>query len=145
VVNVPDVRRGWLAVLAVALGLFLMVTTELLPVGLLTPVAASLDVSEGTAGLMVTAPGFVAAVAAPLIAGTAGRVDRRLLLAGLAAMLGLGNLTCAVAPHFGVVLVGRLVASGHLGGRTRRMRGLLAHPGSQAENAGSTPVIRSVP
>jgi len=113
---VLDARRGWFAVLAVALGLFAMVTTELLPVGLLTPVAASLDVSEGTAGLMVTAPGFVAAVAAPLIAGTAGRVDRRLLLAGLAAMLGLGNLTCAVAPHFGVVLVGRLVVGLSIGG-----------------------------
>ena len=111
-----DARRGWFAVVAVALGLFAMVTTELLPVGLLSPVAASLDVSEGTAGLMVTAPGFVAAVAAPLIAGTAGRVDRRLLLAGLAAMLGLGNLTCAVAPHFGVVLVGRLVVGLSIGG-----------------------------
>lgn len=42
-----------------------MVTTEFLPIGLLTNIAPSLGVSTGTAGLMVTMPGIVAAVAAP--------------------------------------------------------------------------------
>ncbi|MFI1331678.1 hypothetical protein ACH4U7_16350 [Streptomyces sp. NPDC020845] len=52
--------KGWLAVLAVTLGIFSLMTSELLPVGLLTPVGSALHVSEGTAGLMVTVPGLVA-------------------------------------------------------------------------------------
>ncbi|MGH8964135.1 MAG: MFS transporter, partial [Actinomycetes bacterium] len=61
-------RRSWLAVLAVATGTFTVVTTELLPVGLLTPISTALHVPPGTAGLAVTAPGLVAAVAAPTVA-----------------------------------------------------------------------------
>jgi predicted MFS family arabinose efflux permease len=59
-------RTRWAAIGAVALGVFALMTSELLPVGLLTPVAAGLGVPPGTAGLMVTVPGLVAALAAPL-------------------------------------------------------------------------------
>jgi hypothetical protein len=59
---------GWPAVVAVTLGIFCLMTSELLPVGLLTPVRSELRVSDGTAGLMVAVPGLVAAVSAPLIA-----------------------------------------------------------------------------
>lgn len=114
--SVPEARQGWYAVSAVTLGIFSMVTTELLPAGLLSPIAADLDVSEGTAGLMVTAPGLVAAAAAALIAGTAGRLDRRLLLAYLAAVMAVGNLACAVASHFAVILVARLAVGLSIGG-----------------------------
>ncbi|MFD9632714.1 hypothetical protein [Streptomyces violascens] len=48
--------RGWLALVAVAVGTFAMVTAEQLPMGLLTPIGGSLDVSEGPAGLLVTVP-----------------------------------------------------------------------------------------
>ena len=59
--------RAWLAVASVAVGTFVMVTTEFLPVGLLTNIASSLGISNGTAGLMVTIPGLVATAAAPLL------------------------------------------------------------------------------
>jgi len=47
---------GWLA-LAVPLGIISLMTSEVLPVGLLTPVGSALDVSKDTAGPMVTVPG----------------------------------------------------------------------------------------
>lgn len=72
--------KGWLAVLAVTLGVFSLMTSELLPVGLLTPIGTALDVSGGTAGLMVTVPGLVAAVSAPLVTVATGRTDRRIVL-----------------------------------------------------------------
>lgn len=74
------VWQAWLAVLSVAAGTFLLVTSEFLPIGLLTPMAASLGITKGVAGLSVTIPGLVAALAAPALTLLAGRLDRRLML-----------------------------------------------------------------
>ncbi len=61
---------------------------ELLPVGLLTPIGTALDVSGGTAGLMVTVPGPVAAASSPLVAVATGRIDRRIVLVVLIGLMG---------------------------------------------------------
>ncbi|KUL51394.1 transporter [Streptomyces sp. NRRL F-4489] len=108
--------RGWGAVLAVALGIFALMTSELLPVGLLTPVGAALAVPEGTAGLMVTVPGLVAAVAAPLVTVATGRLDRRLVLVLLIGLVGAANLVSALAGHFAVVLAARVLVGVGVGG-----------------------------
>ncbi|WP_433237885.1 MFS transporter [Streptosporangium sp. CA-135522] len=109
-------RPDWFAVLAVALGIFSLMTSELLPVGLLTPVGSDLGVSEGTAGLMVTVPGLLAAISAPVITVAAARVDRRVLLASLTGVMAVANLVGAVAPNFTVVLVARLAIGVSVGG-----------------------------
>lgn len=108
--------QSWLAVLSVALGAFVVVTSEFLPIGLLTHIAAGLHVSDGTAGLMVTIPGLVAAVAAPLLTIAFGRMDRRTIVLGLIGLLTLANLIAATAPNFGVMLVGRVLFGISLGG-----------------------------
>lgn len=108
--------RNWLAVVAVSAGIFTFVTAEMLPVGILVAVAADLGVSEGTAGLMVTAPGVVAAVAALGVALAAGRLDRRLLLCGLLALLCAANVVCALAPNFAVMLAARVAVGLSIGG-----------------------------
>ncbi len=107
---------AWSAVAAVGCGIFALVTTELLPVGLLTPVSAALDVSAGTAGLMVTVPGVVAALSAPLVALLAGRTDRRTLLCGLMALLAAANLLSAWAPGFAPLLAARVLVGISIGG-----------------------------
>ncbi|MBZ4323350.1 MFS transporter [Streptomyces huiliensis] len=112
----PSSRTGWPAVLAVALGIFSLMTSELLPVGLLTAVASDLDVSEGTAGLMVTVPGLVAAVSAPLVTVATGRVDRRLVLGVLIGTVGAANLASAFAPDITVVLIARFLIGVSVGG-----------------------------
>jgi len=62
---------SWPAVASVGVGAFALVTTEFLPVGLLPQIAADIGVSEGQAGLMVTTPGILAAIAAPVTIGRA--------------------------------------------------------------------------
>ncbi|WP_106982722.1 MULTISPECIES: MFS transporter [unclassified Streptomyces] len=108
--------QGWAAVCAVSLGIFCLITSELLPVGLLTPVGAALGVSDGTAGLMVTAPGLVAGFCAPLVTVGAGRLDRRLVLCVLIALMVAANLAAALAPNFTVVLAARLLVGVSVGG-----------------------------
>ncbi|WP_340682262.1 MFS transporter [Amycolatopsis coloradensis] len=108
--------KGWLAVLAVTLGIFALMTSELLPVGLLTPIGSAMDISPGTAGLMVTVPGLVAAISAPLVTVAIGRTDRRLVLAVLVGLVGAANLASAFATGFAVVLVARFLIGVSVGG-----------------------------
>ncbi|TGA98560.1 MFS transporter [Streptomyces palmae] len=98
------------------LGIFAIVTTEILPIGLLTPIASTFHVSDGTAGLMMTMPGFLAAVAAPTLTIATARVDRRLMLAVLMALLALANFLAAAAPGFWLVLVSRVMVGITIGG-----------------------------
>lgn len=59
-------RRPWLAVLSIALGAFAFVTTEYMPVGVLPAIARDLGITPGTAGLMTTTPGIIAAFSAAM-------------------------------------------------------------------------------
>jgi len=108
--------RAWLAVAAAALGIFTLVTAEMLPVGLLTLVSGAFGVSEGQAGLMVTLPGVVAAFASFLVPLAAGSLDRRKLLAGLVALLVVANVASFLAPSFTVLLASRFVVGISIGG-----------------------------
>ncbi|MFI6045468.1 MFS transporter [Nocardia sp. NPDC051321] len=108
--------RGWLGVAAVTGATFTAVTSEMLPVGLLTPISDTLRVTEGAAGLSLTATGLVAAFSAPLITAALGRTDRRLVLCVLLAVLTLGNLGAASAPNFGVMIGARVLIGIGIGG-----------------------------
>ncbi|WP_433331713.1 MFS transporter [Spirillospora sp. CA-294931] len=117
--DLPGARPAllyWLAVVAVSLGTFSVVTTEMLPVGLLTTIGGDLRASDGVAGLAMTICGLVGAVSAPAVTLVAGRVDRRLLLGALMAVLALANLLAAVAPNIVVLLLSRVLVGITLGG-----------------------------
>lgn len=117
--GVPDAAppsASWTAVAAIGIGAFALVTTEFLPVGLLPHIARELAVTPGQAGLMVTIPGIVAAVMAPLTLAFAGQLDRRKVLWVLIALLALSNLTVALAHSFAVALLGRVMLGIAVGG-----------------------------
>lgn len=110
------VQHSWLAVSAVGLAIFSVVTTELLPVGLLTPIAEELNISPGTAGLMVSFPALLAALFAPLVVLLSGGTDRRRILCVLLGLLVAANLASALAPNWGWMLVARVLVGFCIGG-----------------------------
>ncbi|MCC5576476.1 MFS transporter [Microtetraspora sp. AC03309] len=101
--------RSWLGVSAITASLFVFLTTELMPVGLLTPISTSLSISVGIAGLMVTLYGVSAGLGVPFIVAWTRRVNRRVLLTTLLAILTLGNLITAISPNYPLVLATRLI------------------------------------
>ncbi|WP_414945341.1 MFS transporter [Amycolatopsis sp. cmx-11-32] len=101
--------KGWAGVAAITASLFVFLTTELMPVGLLTPVSSSLGISVGVAGLMVTLYGVSAGLGVPFIVAWTRRINRRVLLSTLLAILAVGNLITALAPSYPLVLATRLV------------------------------------
>jgi predicted MFS family arabinose efflux permease len=109
-------RRGWLGVLSVALGSFVLVLSEFLPIGLLPAIASGLHVSIGTAGLMVVATGLTGAVAAPVVTVITSRIDRRVVLVGLTVLLTVADAIAALAPNFAVLLGARMLLGVGIGG-----------------------------
>ncbi|CAN7195620.1 MULTISPECIES: MFS transporter [unclassified Variovorax] len=109
-------RSAWLAVGSIAVGTFSMVTTEFLPIGLLTDIAAGMNVTDGTAGLMVTMPGVLAAFAGPALIVASGRLDRRTVMIALSVLLVASNLLAAFAPNFATMLVARFLLGLCIGG-----------------------------
>ncbi|WTW94149.1 MFS transporter [Streptomycetaceae bacterium NBC_01309] len=107
--NQVSPTRGWLGVAAITASLFVFLTTELMPIGLLTPLSESLGVSVGSAGLMVTAQGVAAGLGVPFIVAWSRRINRRRLLSTLLAVLAVGNLITAVAPNYPLILGTRLL------------------------------------
>ncbi|WP_411084672.1 MFS transporter [Streptomyces sp. cmx-18-6] len=107
---------SWLAVISVMLGIFSIVTTEILPIGLLTSIGSSFTISDGMAGLMMTMPGFLAAISAPVVTVATGRVDRRLMLGAFILLLALANFLAAAASSYWLVLVSRVMVGITIGG-----------------------------
>ena len=60
---VPE-RADWPAVAAAGLSTFCVVTSEMLPVGLLAPIADELRMSTGMGGLLLFVPSLLAALCA---------------------------------------------------------------------------------
>ncbi|WP_439379457.1 MFS transporter [Amycolatopsis lexingtonensis] len=133
----------WPAVLAVTVGIFAIVTTEILPIGLLTPIAEGFGVSAGTAGWTMTVPGFVAAVAAPVVTVAIGRTDRRLVLAALMFLLAVAGFLAAAAPAYWVLLVARFLVGLVIGGFWSVGAGLAPRLVAPAAVARATAVIFS--
>lgn len=106
----------WWAVVAVMIGIFLLVTAEQLPIGLLSQVASSMGVTPGMAGLMVTVPGVVAAFSAPLLPVAVGRLDRRIMLTVLMAVMVAGSVLSALASSFILLLAARVLVGLSIGG-----------------------------
>ncbi|GAA0940695.1 MFS transporter [Nonomuraea longicatena] len=106
----------WLAVGSLTAGVFAIVTSEILPIGLLPEIGADFGVSDGVAGLTMTLPGLVAAVAAPAVTLATARVDRRVMLCLLMAVLAVADVLAALARSYEVMLVSRVLVGFTIGG-----------------------------
>ncbi|MBD8573043.1 MFS transporter [Pseudomonas syringae] len=107
---------AWGAVLAMALAAFALVASEFMPVSLLTPIAADLNVSEGQAGQGIAVSGLFALLTSLLIAAVAARVERKTLLLALTALMIVSGTVVAWAPDYWMFMLGRALIGVAIGG-----------------------------
>ena len=100
-----------LALLALAIGAFGIGTTEFVIIGLLPEVSADYGVSIPTAGLLVTGYALGVVLGAPLMTVLGTRISRKRMLMLLMGLFVAGNIISALAPSFGLMLTGRVIAS----------------------------------
>lgn len=99
------------AVYALALAAFAIGTAEFIISGILPPVAADLNVTIATAGLLVSAYAAGVAVGGPLLTLITARFSQRNVLIGVLATFAVAQVLCAIAPDYGLLLLARLVSA----------------------------------
>ena len=103
---------NWLVPLsAVFLASFAVGCAELVVGGMLPAIAKDLAVDIPTVGWLIAAYALGVAIGGPLLALPTTRIARRPLLLVVMAIFIAGNVLCALAPNYWVLLVARLVVS----------------------------------
>jgi DHA1 family inner membrane transport protein len=97
--------------LALALASFGIGTTEFVIMGLLPDVADNLHVTIPQAGLLVTGYALSVAFGSPFLAIATASMDRRKTLILLMGVFIFGNLLCAFAPNYGLLMAARIVTA----------------------------------
>ncbi|EJZ19648.1 MFS transporter [Rhizobium sp. Pop5] len=100
-----------LALLVLALSSFAIGTTEFVIMGLLPEVAADLSVTIPEAGWLVTGYALAVAIGAPVMAISTAKLERRTALIALMAFFIAGNLLCALASDYWVLMIARIVTA----------------------------------
>ncbi|WP_439382344.1 MFS transporter [Amycolatopsis lexingtonensis] len=99
------------ALLALAISAFGIGTTEFVIMGLLPEVAADFGVSIPSAGLLISGYALGVVVGAPVLTALASRVPRKTVLVALMGLFIAGNVLSALAPSYGLLMTGRVVAA----------------------------------
>jgi DHA1 family inner membrane transport protein len=97
--------------LALALASFGIGTTDFVIMGLLPDVAENLQVTIPQAGLLVTGYALSVAFGSPFLAIATASLDRRKTLIFLMGVFIFGNLLCALAPSYGLLMAARIVTA----------------------------------
>lgn len=106
----------WAGIFAMTLCVFGLIASEFMPVSLLTPIAASLGVSEGWAGYGIAISGAFAVITSLSITRIAGTLDRKALLLLLTVAMGVSGVIVGLAPNYLVYLIGRALIGVVIGG-----------------------------
>ena len=100
-----------LGLYALTAGAFGIGTTEFVIMGLLMQVAADLQVSIAAAGLLISGYALGVFVGAPLLTAATQRMPRKAVLVALMIVFTLGNLACALAPNYELLMTARVITS----------------------------------
>lgn len=103
--------RELLPLLALTLSAFLLNTSEFVPIGLLTDIAASFSLGEAAAGVMISAyAAAVALLSLPLMLA-ASRIPPKALIIGVLGVFCAGQAASAIAPTFELLVAARLIVA----------------------------------
>lgn len=100
-----------LPILALAVASFGIGTTEFVIMGLLPEVARDFDVTIPQAGHLVSGYAMGVVIGAPLVAMATAPLPRKTALLALMAVFVLGNLACALAPDYWLLMAARVATA----------------------------------
>lgn len=102
---------NWLRTAGLAGALFVYLTAEMFPIGVLTDVASDLHVAESDAGRLLTVYALVAGAAILPSVWLTRRLDRRIVLVGSLMVLAVSQAALACASNLPAALAARAIAA----------------------------------
>jgi len=99
----------WVGLLTLAGAIFVSVTSEFLPTGLLPEMAAELDVSLSTVGYLVTIFAATVVVATTPLAALTRKYSRKSLVVVVLLVIALANTLAAAAPTYEILVGARIL------------------------------------
>ena len=103
--------RQWLALIGLTFSAFVFNTSEFMPIGLLTDIAADLGVSEGQAGMVITVYAWAVMLLSLPLMMASSRFGYRGLLIAVIAVFAAGQALSYLATGFAMLVVARLVVA----------------------------------
>ncbi|WP_033048012.1 MFS transporter [Sinorhizobium meliloti] len=113
---VEERPAAWGAVFAMSFCIFALIAAEIMPLSLLTPIASDLAITEGQAGQAISVSGAFAVMTSLFISSVVGRLDRKILLLALTAVMIVSGMMVAVAPNYVTFMLGRALIGLVIGG-----------------------------
>ena len=114
--RIDDRPARWGAVYAMALCSFVLIASEFMPVSLLSPIARTLNLTEGKAGQAIAISGLFAVITSLSLSSVLGKTDRRIVLLVLTSLLVISGGIVAFAPTYVIFMVGRALLGVAIGG-----------------------------
>ncbi|MCU1584907.1 MAG: transporter [Microbacteriaceae bacterium] len=102
-------RFPYFALVTVAIAIFLSVTTEMLPTGLLPEMSADLRVSESLVGITVSVFAFTVVLSSTWLTHLTRRVPRHALVVVVLVIFAISALASALAPNYAVLVASRVL------------------------------------
>ena len=99
----------WVGLIALAAAVFLSVTSEMLPTGLLPDMSRALGVTEGQVGLLVSWFAFTVVLTSTSLAHLTRRLPRHGLIVLVLLVLAISNVLTAIAPNYAFMVGGRII------------------------------------
>lgn len=106
--------RRWAPVACLTLSAFIFNTSEFIPIGLLTDIADDFQISEATAGLIITVYAWIVTILSLPLMLLVSKLEFKKLLLGVLALFAVSHILSAVAPSFITLMLSRIgVACSH--------------------------------
>jgi predicted MFS family arabinose efflux permease len=107
---------AWGTVVCMSLLCFVLVSSEFMPVSLLTPIARELAITEGQAGQAIAVSGFFAVLSSLFGNALLSRLDRRSVVLLYTSVMVVSGLAVTFAPNYELFMVGRALIGVAIGG-----------------------------
>lgn len=105
----PTSALPWKPLIALASAVFLSITIEMIPMGLLPEMSADLGVGEPLVGLLVSVFAFAVVVTSAPLTALTRRMPRRTLLTAVLVLLGLTSIASALVPEYWMLVAVRVL------------------------------------
>lgn len=106
--------KSWLPTISLSFASFIFVTSEFIPVGLITEIGSSFGRTESETGILMTVYAWIVALLSLPLTAYSARFNRRPLMLTLLGIFSLAHVFSVLAPTFNTLILSRLlVASTH--------------------------------